>query len=186
MSSQAAVASHRLAEVGSMESDQYLTFTSKDEMFALSILNVKEILEFSSVTEIPMMPDFIKGVINLRGAVVPVIDLCSRFGGGVTGIQRRTCIVIVEVINQGARQDLGVLVDSVSEVLDLPSREIETAPTFGASIRADFIHGIGKVDGRFVIILDMEKVLSMDEMSRLTEISSFDGTDFDKLKQQAG
>ena len=151
---------------------QYLTFSLGGEMFAVGILNVKEIIEYGHLTEIPMMPAFIRGVINLRGAVVPVIDLSARFGGKSTEIARRTCIVIVEVADDEIRQDVGILVDAVSEVLDIPPAEIEPAPSFGARIRADFIHGMGKVAGKFVIILSIDKVLSVEEIAQLASVDA--------------
>jgi purine-binding chemotaxis protein CheW len=152
---------------------QYLTFLLGGEMFALAILNVKEIIEYGNLTEIPMMPAFIRGVINLRGSVVPVIDLSARFGDKATEIGRRTCIVIVEMKgaeNEDAGQDVGIVVDAVSEVLEIPKGEIEPPPTFGAKIRADFIAGMGKVAGKFVIILNVQRVLSVDEMAQLTQV----------------
>lgn len=148
---------------------QYLTFSLSGEMFAVAILNVKEIIEFGSLTEIPMMPPFIRGVINLRGSVVPVIDLSARFGGKSTEVARRTCIVIVEVPDaDDTRHDIGIIVDSVSEVLEIPSSEIEPPPSFGAKIRADFIFGMGKVNGKFVILLNIDKVLSVEEIATIT------------------
>lgn len=155
---------------------QYLTFTLGGEMFAVGILNVKEIIEYGSLTEIPMLPAFIRGVINLRGSVVPVIDLSARFGGKPTELGRRTCIVIIEVQDEASdaqghppcRHDIGIMVDAVSEVLDIPAGEIEAPPSFGARIRADFIYGMGKVAGEFVIILDIDKVLSVSEIAQLT------------------
>jgi purine-binding chemotaxis protein CheW len=147
---------------------QYLTFALGGEMFAVGILNVKEIIEYGNLTEIPMMPAFIRGVINLRGSVVPVIDLAARFGGKPTELGRRTCIVIVEVQDDDARHDIGVVVDAVSEVLDIPGSEIEPPPSFGARIRADFIFGMGKVQGKFVIILNINRVLSVEEIAQLT------------------
>lgn len=150
---------------------QYLTFQLGGEMFAVGILNIKEIIEYGSVTEIPMVPLFIRGVINLRGAVVPVIDLASRFGGKRSEVSRRTCIVIIELAEGEERQDIGVVVDSVSEVLEIPASEIEPPPPFGARIRADFIKGMGKVNGRFVIILDVAKVLSVDEIASLSHLA---------------
>ncbi len=151
---------------------QYLTFSLGGEVFALGILNVKEIIEFGNITEIPMMPAFIRGVINLRGAVVPVIDLSARFGGATSTVSRRTCIVIVELGEGEERQDLGVIVDAVNEVLEIPRSEIEPPPAFGAKIRADFIQGMGKVDGRFVIILNVDRVLSPQEITMLASMSS--------------
>lgn len=156
---------------------QYLTFSLGGEVFALGILNVKEIIEFGNVTEIPMMPAFIRGVINLRGSVVPVIDLAARFGGKATKISRRTCIVIVELeTSEGVegKQDLGVIVDAVNEVLEIPRADIEPAPSFGAKIRADFIQGMGKVEGRFVIILNVERVLSTEEIAMLARVGEAD------------
>ena len=150
------------------EEQQYLTFLLSGEMFAIAILNIKEIIEYGSLTEVPMMPGFIRGVINLRGSVVPVVDLSVRFGRSRTEISRRTCIVIIEVENADAsKQDIGVMVDSVSEVLEIPRSEIEPPPAFGARIRVDFMHGMGKVAGKFVIILDANKVLSVEELSML-------------------
>lgn len=147
---------------------QYLTFSLAGEMFGVGILNVKEIIEFGNLTEIPMMPPFIRGVINLRGAVVPVIDLAARFGGKTTEVGRRTCIVIVEVPDEETRHDIGIIVDAVSEVLEIPGSEIEPPPSFGARIRADFIFGMGKVAGKFVILLEINKVLSVEEIAQLT------------------
>jgi purine-binding chemotaxis protein CheW len=151
---------------------QYLTFALGTEMFAVGILNVKEIIEYGNLTEIPMMPAFIRGVINLRGSVVPVIDLAARFGGTSTEVGRRTCIVIVEVQEGDDRHDIGIMVDAVSEVLDIPDSEIEPPPAFGAKIRADFIFGMGKVAGKFVILLNINKVLSVEEIALLTGVDN--------------
>ena len=153
------------------EDHQYLTFLLSGEMMAIAILNIKEIIEYGSLTEVPMMPGFIRGVINLRGSVVPVVDLSVRFGRNKTEISRRTCIVIIEVEGDGEKHDIGVMVDSVSEVLEIPRSEIEPPPAFGAKIRVDFIHGMGKVAGKFVIILDANKVLSVDELSMLGQVA---------------
>jgi purine-binding chemotaxis protein CheW len=151
---------------------QYLTFALGSEMFAVGTLSVKEIIEYGQLTEVPMMPDFIRGVINLRGAVVPVIDLSARFGRSATQITRRTCIVIIEVPTGDEKHDIGVVVDAVSEVLEIPSGEIEPAPAFGAKIRTDFIQGMGKVNGKFVILLDVGKVLSVDEIATLAGVAN--------------
>ena len=150
---------------------QYLTFLLGGEMFAVAILNVKEIIEYGNLTEIPMMPPFIRGVINLRGAVVPVIDLAARFGGAESQVGKRSCIVILEVSEADSRHDIGVMVDAVSEVIEIPGSEIEPPPSFGARIRADFIQGMGKVAGRFVIILNIVKVLSVDEIASLASVT---------------
>ena len=159
------VARHAVTE----EDHQYLTFLLGGEMFAIAILNIKEIIEYGSLTEVPMMPSFIRGVINLRGSVVPVVDLSARFGRSKTKVSRRTCIVIIEVEGIEEKHDIGVMVDSVSEVLEIPRSEIEPPPAFGAKIRVDFMHGMGKVAGKFVIILEANKVLSVEELSMLGE-----------------
>ena len=134
-------------------------------MYALGILNIKEIIEFGSLTEVPMMPAFVRGVINLRGAVVPVIDLMARFGGKSATVQRRTCLVIVEAPVDDGNQDIGIMVDAVSAVLEIPGEEIEPPPAFGARIRTDFIAGMARRDGRFVILLEVGRVFSIDELA---------------------
>ncbi|CAK0751491.1 purine-binding chemotaxis protein CheW [Gammaproteobacteria bacterium] len=152
---------------------QFLTFSVGGELFAVGILNVKEIIEFGNLTQIPMMPPFIRGVINLRGSVVPVIDLAARFGGKPAEISRRTCIVIIEIQGEDVdHHDIGVVVDGVNEVLEIPVNAIEPAPTFGAKIRTDFIRGMGKVGNRFVIILNIDQVLSMNELTQLMGVAS--------------
>jgi purine-binding chemotaxis protein CheW len=150
------------------EPAQYLTFTLGAEMFAIGILHIKEIIEYGTLTAVPMMPGFVRGVINLRGAVVPVIDLASRFGGRPSEATRKTCIVIVELrLPDGDTRVLGAVVDAVSAVLEIGRADIEPAPSFGTRIRTDFIAGMAKVGGRFVILLDVDRVLSMDEMASL-------------------
>jgi purine-binding chemotaxis protein CheW len=146
---------------------QYLTFVLGGETYAMGILSIKEIIEYGNLTEVPRMPEFIRGVINLRGAVVPVIDLGARFGKRAAEATRRTCIVIVEVANGEETQVVGVMVDAVNEVLEIAGSEIEPAPSFGAHIRADFIDGMGKIDGKFVILLNIQQVLSVEEIATL-------------------
>lgn len=154
------------------ETHQYLTFTLGGEHFAVGTLSVKEIIEYGQLTSVPMMPPSIRGVINLRGAVVPVIDLGARFGGRQTEVGRRTCIVILEVEQDDAQQVLGVVVDAVNEVLEIAPADIEPPPAFGAHIRTDFIQGMGKVDGRFVILLNIARVLSVDELAALSQAAT--------------
>jgi purine-binding chemotaxis protein CheW len=146
---------------------QYLTFMLGSESFGIGIMAVKEIIEFGSVTDVPMMPASIRGVINLRGAVVPVMDLAARFGRPPAVPGKRTCIVIVEQELEGERQITGVVVDAVSAVLDIPAAEIEPAPSFGTRIRSDFIAGMGKVNGKFVILLNVEQVLRLEGLPGL-------------------
>jgi len=148
---------------------QYLTFMLGGEVFAIGILAIKEIIEYQGVTVVPMMPAAIRGVINLRGAVVPVMDLSARFGQPSGEVGKRTCIVIVEMELDGERRDVGVVVDAVNAVLEIARAEIEPAPAFGARIRTDFIAGMGKVNGRFVILLDVERVLSNADLDALGE-----------------
>lgn len=150
------------------DQNQYLTFVLGRETFALGILAIKEILEYTTPTEVPMMPAFIRGVVNLRGAAVPVVDLGARFGHPGVPVTKKTCIVIVETASRNERHVIGVVVDAVNEVLGIPDAEIEPPPSFGASIRVDFIQGMGKVRGKFVVILDADRVLSIDEMALLT------------------
>ncbi|GAA3540008.1 chemotaxis protein CheW [Zobellella aerophila] len=147
---------------------QYLTFVLGEEMFAMDILGIKEIIQYGHVTGVPMMPTFVRGVINLRGAVVPVVDLAARFGRPVAKVTRRSCIVILETRSEQGAQDVGVLVDAVSAVLTIPAAEIEPPPSFGGGIRADFIGGMAKVEGRFVIVLNVDRVLSVEEMALLS------------------
>jgi purine-binding chemotaxis protein CheW len=150
-----------------LEPAQYLTFQLAQEQFAIAILGIKEIIEYHGVTEVPMMPACVRGVINLRGAVVPVMDLLARFGRPSSPATKRTCIVIVEVATAEERQVIGLVVDAVNEVLDIPAADIEPPPSFGARIRSEFIHGVGKVKGKFVLLLDVDRALSIDEIAEL-------------------
>ncbi len=149
------------------EKRQYLTFTLGGEMFSIGILCIKEIIWYAGVTEVPMMPACIRGVINLRGAVVPVMDLSLRFGKQSTAVSKNTCIVIIEIDTEGLRQNMGIVVDAVQAVLEIPSSDIEPPPSFGAKIRSDFIEGIGKVNGKFVILLNVNQVLSTEEIGAM-------------------
>jgi purine-binding chemotaxis protein CheW len=144
---------------------QCLIFSLGGELFALSTLRVREIIEYGNLTAVPMMPRFILGVINLRGAVVPVIDLNARFGRPHTKVSRRTCIVVLEVPHDEGTQVLSIIVDAVSAVRNIDSASVEASPSFGTHIRPDFIEGMAKVNGSFVILLDLGKVLSMDDIS---------------------
>lgn len=149
------------------ENQQYLTFMLGGEMFAIGILGIKEIIEYGNVTAVPMMPDWVRGVINLRGSVVPVMDLAARFGRPPATVSRRSCIVIVEVRTRESSQIVGAMVDAVNEVLEIPASEIEPPPVFGARLRTDFMRGMGKVNSRFVILLDPDRVLTVEELVQL-------------------
>ncbi len=150
------------------EPELYLTFMLGGEAYAVRILSIKEIIEYGNVTPVPLMPATLRGVINLRGAVVPVLDLSLRFGREPTQIGRRSCIVIVETGPEDERLVLGMIVDAVNAVQEIPPAEIEPAPSFGMKIAGEFIAGIGKAAGRFVIVLDMARVLSVAELAALT------------------
>ena len=153
---------------------QYLTFMLGGETFSINILCIKEIIWYASLTEVPMMPACIRGVINLRGAVVPVMDLSSRFGKPSTQVTKSTCIVIIEVETDGIseRQNMGMVVDSVQAVLEIPATEISPPPSFGAKIRPDFIEGIGTVNGKFVILLNVNRVLSNEEIGQMGQVAA--------------
>jgi purine-binding chemotaxis protein CheW len=153
------------------EMEQYLTFMLGGEVFAIGILHIKEIIEYGHLTTVPMMPAFIRGVINLRGAVVPVVDLASRFGRKPGEVTRKSCIVIIELDVEEETQVVGVVVDAVNEVLEIAGSDIEPPPSFGTRIRSDFIAGMGKVQERFVIILNVNKVLSSEEMALIGQSS---------------
>lgn len=156
------------------EQQQYLMFLLGTEVFAIGILGIKEIIEYHSVTEVPMMPACIRGVINLRGAVVPVMDLQVRFGRPPSDITKRTCIVIVEVQLEEERQVVGLIVDMVNEVLDIAATDIEPPPAFGAKIHSELILGMGKVKGNFVILLNVDRVFSMDDAAVLASLGSLE------------
>lgn len=154
---------------GATNSMQYLTFSLGDEVFAMDIRTVREIIQHASMTVVPLMPDFLRGVINLRGAVVPVIDLQSRLGRARATVGKKTCIIILDVGVDADRVELGLMVDAVSEVIEIADAQIESAPQFGAMVAREFIRGMGKVDGAFIVILDPERALNVDEMAALAQ-----------------
>ena len=148
---------------------QYLTFLLADGVFAMDIATVREIIQHGQLTTVPLMPTFVRGVMNLRGAVVPVIDLQARLGKAATTVGKKTCVIIFDAQRDNERVELGLMVDAVSEVIEIPASEIEPPPQFGSAIKRDFIKGMGKVAGKFVIILDPERALDVDEMADLVE-----------------
>jgi purine-binding chemotaxis protein CheW len=158
-----------MGATGVERGSQYLTFRLGEEVFALDIAQVREVLDYTPITRVPRMPEFMRGVINLRGSVVPVVDLRQKFGMSVTERTVNTCIVIAEVTIEGERTLLGALADSVQEVIDLEPGQIEPPPRIGASVRTEFIRGMGKRDGGFVIILDVDRVFSAGELSLVQE-----------------
>ncbi|MDH4161844.1 MAG: chemotaxis protein CheW [Nitrospirota bacterium] len=151
---------------------QYLTYTLADEVFALDIGKVREVLDFTTVTKVPNMPDFMLGVINLRGSVVPVVDLRTRFRMPRNEQTVNTCIIITEVRIDGDTTVLGCLADSVQEVLDLEANQVEPAPKIGTKLRNEFIQGMGKHGNRFIIILDIDKVFTVDDVALVAELGA--------------
>src|SRR5512136_2975666 len=147
------------------QTTQYLTFKLSDEVFALDIGKVREVLDFTSVTKVPQTPDFMRGVINLRGNVVPVVDLRLKFGMQMTEKSVNTCVIIAEVELDGETVQLGAMADSVQEVLDLEPEHIEPPPRLGTKLNTEFIRGMGKHNDQFIIILDIDKVFSGIELA---------------------
>jgi purine-binding chemotaxis protein CheW len=150
------------------ELDQYLTFTLGDELFALDIASVREILDDTNITRIPRTPEFMRGVLNVRGHAVPVVDLRLKFGMSRSEMTVNTCVIITEVEMEGERAILGALADSVQEVVEMPPSQIDPAPRMGAAIDVQFIKGMGKRNDRFIIILDIDRVFSAQELAAVS------------------
>jgi purine-binding chemotaxis protein CheW len=146
------------------EQGQYLGFYLAGEEYGVDILRVKEILQYDTVTSVPTTPASIRGVINLRGSVVPVVDLAVKFGLPASAITKQSCIVVVEVDIEGEQTVMGILADSVSQVIDLPAGEIQPPPPFGIRVRVECLIGMGKAGKKFVLLLDIDKVLSTADL----------------------
>jgi len=159
------------------ETTQFLTFTLADDVFAIDVTMAKEVLDLCDVTRVPQTPEYMLGVINLRGSVVPVIDMRLKFGMPAADKTRDTCIVVVEVDVDGDSVVVGALADSVREVLDLDPSQIEPPPRIGTRLNTDFIKGMGNIDGRFVIILDINRVFSAEELALVQGLSDTDSED---------
>jgi purine-binding chemotaxis protein CheW len=142
---------------------QYLTFQVADAEYGVGILKVREIIEYDTVTRVPHAPVAVRGVLNLRGAVVPVVDLAVKFGLPASTVTKRSCVIVVECLLDGEHTVMGVLADAVSQVIDLAPTDIEPAPAFGARVRVEFLQGMGKLGGRFVLLLDLDRLLSTAE-----------------------
>lgn len=149
---------------GIMETSQYLSFMLDEEIYAIDIKQVREVLDYTDITRVPRMPEFMRGVINLRGSVVPVVDMRLKFDLSLTERHQDTCIIIIEVTIDGETSLIGALADSVSEVLDLEPEQIEPPPKFGMRLKTEFIRGMGKKNEQFIIILDIERVFSTEEL----------------------
>ncbi len=151
---------------------KYLTFLVNSETYGSDVDRIKEIIEYSTVTRVPLTPKYLRGVINLRGNVVPVVDLAVRLGKETNKVGKRTCIIIVEMQSDDEVVEIGFVVDEVDEVMDLTEEQIAMAPQFGTDIRPDFISGMGKLYDRFVVLLQLEEVLSINELSELVDLES--------------
>jgi purine-binding chemotaxis protein CheW len=149
--------------------EQYLTFLTAGEEYAISIGKVSEIVEYEAVTTVPNTPVWIRGVTNLRGRVIPVVDLAAKFGLPASTISKFSCIIITEVIFQGENLTMGVFADSVSQVIELSADEIEQTPPFGTRVKTEYLLGMGVLGKKFCLILDIDKVLSADELLAVTE-----------------
>lgn len=161
-----------MSVTGITQTRQYLTFKLSEEIFGLDVANVREILEFTTVTKVPKTPEFMRGVINLRGSVVPVLDMRLKFGLSRTERTINTCIIVVEVTFESETTIIGALVDSVQEVFELEPDQIEPAPKIGTQLKTEFIKGMGKRDDAFIIILNIDKVFSTEDIDIVTELSA--------------
>lgn len=150
---------------------QYLSFFIAGEEYAVGILRVREIIEYESVTRVPGAPEWIRGVTNLRGSVLPVVDLAMKFGLPPSTINRRSCIVVVEVVFQEGALVMGVLADAVGQVLDLSPGDIEPPPAFGTPVHADYLSGLGKADKKFILLLNIDRVLNSQELRTASAVA---------------
>ncbi|MFH1076158.1 MAG: chemotaxis protein CheW [Pseudomonadota bacterium] len=150
---------------------KYLTFSLANEEYGIGILMIKEIIGMMPITPVPQTPEFVKGVINLRGKVIPVIDLRLKFGMQAIGYTERTCIIVVETETDRGHVLMGTVVDSVSEVLNIKATDIEEAPSFGTKVNTDYILGMAKMGGGVKILLHIDKVLSSEELALLDEVA---------------
>ncbi len=154
-------------KVMSEKEEKYLTFVLANEEYGIGILKIKEIIGMMPITTVPQTPDFVKGVINLRGKVIPVMDLRRRFGMEAIDYTERTCIIVVEIKSSTGTVQIGIVVDSVSEVLNIKGEDIEDTPTFGTRLNTDYILGMAKMEGGVKILLDIDRVLSGEEVAAL-------------------
>jgi purine-binding chemotaxis protein CheW len=157
----------RAVKVMEEREGKYLTFTLADEEYGIGILKIKEIIGMMPITTVPQTPEFVKGVINLRGKVIPVIDLRLRFGMESIDYTERTCIIVVEIEGSVGTVQIGIVVDSVSEVLNIKGEDIEDTPTFGTKLDTNYIFGMAKMEGGVKILLDIDRVLNSKEISAL-------------------
>jgi purine-binding chemotaxis protein CheW len=154
-------------KVMDVKEGKYLTFTMADEEYGIGILKIKEIIGMMPITTVPQTPEFVKGVINLRGKVIPVVDLRLRFGIEAIDYTERTCIIVVEIEGSAGTIQIGIVVDAVSEVLNINEEEVENTPTFGTRLNTDYILGMAKMEGGVKILLDIDRVLSAEDVAAL-------------------
>jgi purine-binding chemotaxis protein CheW len=164
-----AVTTQRVDALQREKEGKYLTFALAHEEYGLEILKVREIIGYMNVTAIPQIPSYVKGVINLRGQVIPVVDLRAKFGMEAVGITDETCIIVVEITRTDRKFSTGIVVDRVQEVLDIAGKDIEEAPEFGASVDTDFILGMGKIGDKVKILLDIDRVLAGGNLGALAD-----------------
>ncbi len=155
-----------------IEQKQYLTFLLANEEYAIGILKVKEIIEYDTVTTVPKTPKWVRGVINLRGAVVPVVDLAIKFGLEQKPVTKTTCIVIVETQFESQNTTIGIIVDAVSQVMELATGDLQQVPEFGTRVKVDYLLGMAQLGKKFALLLDVDKVLSTDELLHLNGVAS--------------
>ena len=158
-----------MESINTENTGQFLTFVLDEEIYALDIRQVREVLDLTTITKVPRMPEFMRGVINLRGGVVPVVDLRLKFGLNATEKTVDTCIIIIEITLDGETTLIGALADSVQEVMDLDHDQIKAPPKIGTRLRTEFIRGMGKKNDRFIIILDIDKVFTAQELSQVSD-----------------
>ena len=171
---------HGVNQVRVLQGGKFLTFLMANEKYGLEILKVREIMGMMDVTSVPTTPPFVRGVINLRGKVIPVVDLRLKFGLEAKEDTQRTCIIVVHLTHTAQEMTMGIIVDEVSDVLDIDQNQIEPPPSFGANIRTDFILGMGKVDQKVMTMLDIDRVLSDQEIALVESSSEKTGSQPDK------
>ncbi len=174
MMSELTVGNETATEVAIIEQEQqgqFLTFLVRKDKLAIGINDINEIIEITNITRVPMTPDYIRGVINLRGNVVPVVDLSARLGHQASEICKRSCIVLVDVVSGEETHGIGMLVDQVNEILDIPKESIQPPPKFGSNIRVEFIQAMGRVEEDFIILLEVNRVLSVTDLAALGKVT---------------
>ena len=156
-----------MANIKDNEGNQYLSFYIKDEMFAINVSCVKEIIQYTQITRVPMMQNFVAGITNIRGSVIPVIDLSSRLGLGSSPIDKKTCVITVGVTEDSDEMEIGIIIDVVEQVYEVAKNHIMDSPEFGSRIRKDFIRMMARIDDKFMTMLDIDSILNIRELSRV-------------------